>query len=125
MHTQRFQTACRLYYQNPHLHIILMKKYLLSLITLVAATFGAFAQGSNDGLPTTGKTKWSINPFEHALFVENKGQFDTIMPGDQILYEAKLGSINAYFTPKGVMYRHIETEKLDFSHGDPDQNGPP
>ena len=82
--------------------------------------------GTSGQTQQEGQIKWSIDPFEHALFVENKGQFDTVDAGGKILFEAKLGSINAFFTAKGILYRHIETEKLDFSDGkDPDQDGAP
>ena len=102
-----------------------MKKILLS------ASFAFFSflitsaqQGSYQG--STGNINWSLDPFEHALFVENKGQFDTVTADGKILFEAKLGQINAFFTAKGITYRLIETAPLDFSDGkDPDQGGAP
>lgn len=104
-----------------------MKKTLLSIIPVLFCVLASTAQsGSNGTGPQDPKVKWSIDPFEHALFVENKGQFDTVDAGGKILFEAKLGAINAFFTANGILYRHIETAKLDFSDGkDPDQNGPP
>ncbi len=108
-----------------------MKKFLLSVSVVLFSIFTTNAQSGSKGTspaPNTGlpQIKWSVNPFEHALFVENKGQYDTVDAGGKILFEAKLGSINAFFTAKGILYRHIETDKLDFSDGnDPDQNGPP
>ncbi len=108
-----------------------MKFTFYSFLFCVLFSLNLKAQNGTNG--TSGsqdqngsKINWSIDPFEHALFVENKGQFDTVDAGGKILFEAKLGSINAFFTAKGILYRHIETEKLDFSEGkDPDQNGAP
>jgi gliding motility-associated-like protein len=109
----------------------LMKKFLLSFFSVLFCVLTSTAQNGGVGtnpsqVPTIGNINWSVDPFEHALFVENTGQFDTLIPGEKIYFEAKLGAINAFFTAKGVLYRHIECEKLDFSKGkDPDQNGPP
>ena len=97
-----------------------MKFTFYSFLFCVLFSLNLKAQNGTNG--TSGsqdqngsKINWSIDPFEHALFVENKGQFDTVDAGGKILFEAKLGSINAFFTAKGILYRHIETEKLDFS----------
>jgi len=109
-----------------------MKKSLLFLFTVFYSIVSTSAQGTTnknnnkEQAPQIGQVKWTVNPFEHAIFVENTGQFDTILPGEKIYFQAKLGCIDAYFTSKGVLYKHMETAPLDFSDGkDPDQNGPP
>lgn len=109
-----------------------MKKITFSILTVLlsgALICSAQKHGklpAKPQAPQIGKINWSIDPFEHAIFVENKGQFDTVLPGEKIFFEAKLPEgIDAYFTSQGVVYEHIQTAELDFSHGDPDQNGPP
>jgi len=107
-----------------------MKKFTFLIVTVLFSILNSSAQNSgkantNPQAPQIGSTKWSLDPFEHAIFVENKGQFDTVLPGVQIFFEAQLGAADAYFTANGILYKHIETAKLDFSKGDPDQNGPP
>ncbi len=103
-----------------------MKKFLLPILLVFLGFSNTFAQGTTNGVPQVGQTKWSVNPFEHALFVENTGQFDTVDAGGKILFESKIGAINAFFTAKGILYRHIETAPLEFGDGkDPDQGGAP
>ncbi|MEI8202215.1 MAG: hypothetical protein WCH34_04335, partial [Bacteroidota bacterium] len=59
---------------------------------------------------------WHLNPFDFKLFIENKGQFDNeIKSGNNILFVAKIGNIDAYFHSKGITYRY---QKL----GDPKSN---
>src|SRR5579863_5799442 len=54
-------------------------------------------------------TKWKTKPFDHHVFIENKGQFDEAVPGhDKVLYAAQLGSVWAFFTSHGVVYRYNE-----------------
>jgi gliding motility-associated-like protein len=51
--------------------------------------------------------KWKTNPLDHAVFVENNGQFNAdVNTGDKVLYEAQLGEVRAYFTSRGVVYRY-------------------
>lgn len=58
------------------------------------------------------KTKWSANPYEHKAFIENKGQFSSVIDGGKkIFFSAQLGKINAYFTSKGIVYRYDEYSK--------------
>ena len=108
-----------------------MKKLLLPSFFVFLCFASAFAQTGTKGstqpqVPQAGKIQWSVDPFEHAIFVENTGQFDTAFPGIKIYFEAKLGSVGAFFTSKGIIYKHGEIEKLDFDGGkDPDQNGAP
>jgi|GEM_PF-791832 gliding motility-associated-like protein len=50
-------------------------------------------------------TKWSASPFDNKLFIENKGEFDGELPGNnKILFKAQVGKITMYFTPKGIVY---------------------
>jgi len=108
-----------------------MRKVLLLIFSVVFGIWSSQAQTVNKGttkkqVPQIGTINWSIDPFEQAVFVENRGQFDTILPGEKIFFEAKLGAIVAFFTNRGIIYMHQETEPLDFSDGtDPDQDGPP
>ncbi|HTB31948.1 MAG TPA: PKD domain-containing protein [Bacteroidia bacterium] len=104
-----------------------MRKYLLSIFSILFVVITCTAQSGSNGtnqVPQVGKINWSVDPFEHAVFVENNGQFDDVIPGEKIFFEAKLGPVIAYFTARGIVYKHVEYEKLDFSKGqDPDADG--
>jgi len=53
--------------------------------------------------------KWTKDPFDRQLFVENKGQFDAdIKTSDKILYQAILGDVKVYFISSGVTYKYTE-----------------
>src|ERR1700722_5211765 len=57
-------------------------------------------------------TNWSHDPFDHQVFIENKGQFDAdVTTSGKILYQAELGNVKAYFTSTGVIYRYDEYPK--------------
>ncbi len=110
--------------------------YPLSLITIL--TISLTALQSVNGQGTTGgsgtKINWTVNPFDPQVFIENKGQFDTMVSGSKVLYGVKQGSMYAYFTPNGIVYRYDdyhypkrkdkqEQEKLLAASGvDPDMN---
>ncbi len=111
-----------------------MKFTFLPLIFFALLTPALYAQsGSSNGQIQQGtKVNWTIDPFEHALFVENKGQFDTVNADGKVLFESHLGAADAFFTSKGILYRHIETVKAEADgdededeEGDPDAGGPP
>lgn len=58
------------------------------------------------------KIKWTADPFDHQLFVENKGQFDTdTYSKDKIFFYASIGDVKMYFTNNGVIYKYIEAKK--------------
>src|SRR6202034_1614133 len=66
-----------------------------------------------------------IDPFKKQVFIENKSQFDGIIPGaGKIYYVARLGGIDAFFTNDGVIYRMEKYPKSD-KQGDPDAGGLP
>ena len=72
------------------------------------------------------KANWETNPFDHQVFIENKGQFDEVIPGQKVLYTVNLGDIQAFFTATGIVYRITTYPISDIPKGqDPDQNGPP
>jgi len=66
-----------------------------------------------------GKVKWAVkDPFEHKVFIENKGQFNNaVSSSEKILYFAKIGNVNAYFTAHGLYYKIEES----FQSTDPDK----
>jgi len=108
------------------------------VFTLISAFFlllnsAGYAQpkltnGNNSVAATTkdGKKfirKWTTNPFDRHVFVENNGQFDDrIKTGDKVLYGAHLGKIDIYFTNNGIVYRYDKDyfEKKGDVHADPD-----
>ncbi len=53
------------------------------------------------------KKLWSINPFDHQVFVENRGQFNNVLKSNApVLFYAMVGGAKLYFTPKGVVYEY-------------------
>ncbi|MBI2271892.1 MAG: PKD domain-containing protein [Bacteroidetes bacterium] len=54
---------------------------------------------------------WTSNPFEHFVFVENKGQFDNT--NNSIYYGARTGGLDIYFSAHSLTYRHDEFKKLN------------
>ena len=88
------------------LPVRMRRKYIL--VVLIACCIGSVygqkpsAKGSQEN---SYKPKWTKNPFDRQLFVENKGQFNNDIPTtDEILFQAILGDVKAYFTTKGVIY---------------------
>src|SRR6185312_10287760 len=54
--------------------------------------------------------KWTHEPFDQNVFIENKGQFDgqDNLPGSDIRYFVGKDGVLMYFTPQGVTYREDE-----------------
>ncbi len=106
-----------------------MKFTFLTLLSFALFAPVLHAQnGTTGGQNQQGKINWTVDPFEHALFVENKGQFDTVDAGGKVFYESHLGAASAFFTANGILFRHIETEKPDKEEDkdfDPDEGAPP
>ncbi|HTA83451.1 MAG TPA: gliding motility-associated C-terminal domain-containing protein [Bacteroidia bacterium] len=116
-----------------------IKKILLYVLLYLSAAGGIEAQAGLSGghgplsfsgnIPDTkasdkrndvSKVKWTKNPFDHQLFIENKGQFDTdLHTPDKILYQARLGDVRGYFTPTGVVYK---LEKFSKNEGEDEDN---
>ena len=62
---------------------------------------------SNSGEPY--KLNWTKQPFDYKIFVENKGQFEGQIPlKSKVYFQATIGKVQAFFTPKGVVYRYQE-----------------
>jgi len=71
------------------------------------------------------QVQWKIDPFNQQVFIENKSQFDGLIPATgKIYYVAHLGAIDAFFTGDGIIYRVKKYPKAD-KQGDPDADGPP
>lgn len=69
------------------------------------------------------KVKWNVNPFDHKVFIENKGQFDTSVDGkDKVLFAVQQGPMFAYFTPHGIIYKYIEYPKREEASGKDDDD---
>jgi len=87
-------------------------------------------KGSNPGGTTVNKNenfqvKWKTDPFDHQVFIENKGQFDRILPGNEkVLYGVQLGHVWAYFTLHGIIYCYSERPKRaeNSKDKDPDED---
>ena len=108
------------------------KHYITLLSAILLLSIGSYSQKAittgSGGKQTKGmKVKWTTSPFDNQVFIENKGQFDGIIPGGKkVFYVVNLGDIQAFFTGNGIVYRMKKYPKLDFSHGqDPDKDGAP
>ena len=56
------------------------------------------------------KNNWAKNPYDFTIFIENKGQFDKEIPGNdtKIEYGIQFGMLKAFFTKKGLVYQLTE-----------------
>jgi gliding motility-associated-like protein len=93
-----------------------------ALATLLFYSIASFGQEKVTMGTSKGQVKWATNPFDHRVFVENLGQFDGNIPGNEkILYGAQLGKVTAYFTIKGVIYRYNELQEAEEHANEPDE----
>ncbi|HXB12904.1 MAG TPA: hypothetical protein VNZ45_13035, partial [Bacteroidia bacterium] len=85
----------------------------LASVFIVSAAYGQTAQNNNTIKQKKGVvTKWTQNPYDHTIFIENRGQFNKDVPADnKVLFQAMLGNIDAYFTTNGIVYRWDEQIK--------------
>ncbi|MBL7891972.1 MAG: hypothetical protein JNL63_05040, partial [Bacteroidia bacterium] len=98
-------------------------KYILALFTSLFISHvwcQVIYQPQASGLatktsPNGYKEKWSTNPVDEKIFIENNGQFDGLLPGHKkVLFSARLGiNTDAFFTTEGITYRYIELSKPD------------
>src|SRR5262245_28434856 len=62
--------------------------------------------------PVASAQSWSVNPFEHKVFIENKGQFDfngieeKNQSDSKIQYAIVNEGMEIYFSSSGVTYKH-------------------
>jgi gliding motility-associated-like protein len=101
-----------------------MNKYILVLFTLVLPVLGVNAQHlpaakSDKSSPAQGnkgyQVNWTRDPFDHKLFIENKGQFDSDIiayTDSKILYQVRFGGVKACFTANGIIYRYTDLSLL-------------
>src|SRR4051812_39615202 len=89
-----------------------MKKKLHFLFYVLICLSGLAQRPTN---ASSYQTNWTVNPFDHKLFVENLGQFDKDLREGQgrVHFFALLGTIKAYFTPGGIVYRYDEFPKRE------------
>ena len=87
---------------------------------------------SNKANTSTGnagaKINWIAKPFDHQIFVENKGQFEGPENGDKILYGAQVGNLYVFITTGGLVYKYTEhpevrvtPDKKQYEVLDPDE----
>jgi len=69
-------------------------------------------------------SKWTINPFEHKLFIENRGQFNgkDEQKNSQILYGVDNLGGQIYFTSKGLTYRYDKQDFVITEEGERDES---
>ena len=97
--------------------ILLISLFLFSGASILSFSQQSFGQNFTASYPiNTSKSSWEVkDPFEHKVFIENKGQFDAKknFPENypqQIKYVVKHEGIVIYFTPGGLSYRYDEIE---------------
>jgi len=100
--------------------------FIVSLFVFGLNVTDSFGQKEK---PEQSHSKWTTNPFDHQVFIENQGQFDGSVPGHKkILFAAQLGYIWAYFTVDKIVYSYSEQplpEKKDKDKDkDPDAGEP-
>lgn len=83
--------------------------YSLLFVALLIPFNGGAQKHSN--LTDKQDENWLLSPFAQKLFIANNGQFNNEADGNKVLYYAKLGGVDLYFTPKGILYRSSETKK--------------
>jgi gliding motility-associated-like protein len=59
--------------------------------------------------------KWSADPFNQKVFVENNGQFDknTDNPNIPVFFGVRSTGTEVYFTAKGICYKHDQVENMN------------
>src|ERR1035437_1333412 len=93
-------------------------KNLTNMKVLVISTafiFSALCSFGQNQAAQSGRS-WTTNPFDQKVFIENKGQFDACLPGQEkandgkgkILFSASQEGINMYWNVKGLTYRVTE-----------------
>ena len=84
----------------------------LILPCLVVSGQSSVKKSNNSGTGSTKgfNVKWTANPFDHQVFIQNDGEFDGGgLPGNEkVLYAAQMGKVWAYFTAHGIIYRYLE-----------------
>jgi hypothetical protein len=83
----------------------LLRSFLLVLFFVHRSINAAQAENPSDT-----KTIWTAqSPFEHKVFIENKGQCNGKSNlFEEIKYSAAVGNIQIYFSPAGLTYRYDE-----------------
>ncbi len=87
-----------------------MKNKLFVFAVIVVLTARAvFAQ------QPWGQGGWTLKPFDHKVFVENLGQFDTLINEHaDIKFMAQIGdNLFVYFTTNGIIFKTIDFPKID------------
>ncbi len=107
--------------------------YQLSLLAVITISLTTVKSVSGQG--TTGgsgnKINWTSKPFDQYVFIENQGQFDTMVRGtSKVLFSIRQGDMNVFFTSTGIVYRYDEYPKkiaakdLSATEKDPDMDPP-
>ncbi|MGP8216114.1 MAG: gliding motility-associated C-terminal domain-containing protein [Bacteroidia bacterium] len=85
-----------------------------AIFAVVLLSANAIAQQASNSVKKSparikATSQWTTAPFDHKVFIENKGQFNAGVPGnDKVIYSASLGAVNLYFTSHGIVYEYDE-----------------
>jgi len=95
-----------------------MKKYTTLCLLIFIFSVSAFAQQT--------KMKWEVkNPFEHNVFIENKGQFSSDIEQyvkEPVLYYSVKGSVHLFFSRNSLTLITNKFERKDEDRKDDDRD---
>src|SRR4051812_5652049 len=91
----------------PMKNLITSSRIISSIIAGFGLVFSFQASAQNAG--------WKAKPFDHRMFIENKGQFDdgTDNKNIPVRFGARVQGTLTYFTANGVTYRQDEVILLN------------
>lgn len=95
-----------------------IKNYAYLIFLFIASFLMGFQPLKGQGVPSSqqgtkkgssgSKIKWLAHPFDHQVFIENKGQFESPQNGEKILYGAQVGNVYVFITAHGIIYKYSE-----------------
>src|ERR1700722_1519980 len=93
-----------------YLLLILAISILFKPVNAQIVTAGSSSTKGGPGY----KTKWTVDPFDHQVFIENKGQFTAgITNLDKIIYGAQVGDVYTFITNSGgIIYKYTEYPEM-------------
>ncbi len=92
-----------------------MNRFLIIATALFTLSASAQVNSVAPSKSFQNTVKWAAaNPFEHKVFIENKGQFEgrTVLKNSEIKFAVSSLGTEIFFTDKGLTYSHNEFKKM-------------